>query len=96
MTIEELKKIPFHFVCHLSMEDEHCTTYISEDKRFGFCDHVPFKDGHPDERRKAYRHYMILGEVYETTENFIEALKNIGPTEVIEGGKYEDIFGKEE
>ena len=78
MTIEELEKIPFHFVSHLSMEDEHCTTYVSEDGRFGFCDHVPFKDGHPDKRRKAYRDWMILGKVYEKEEDVIEALKKIG------------------
>ena len=92
MTIEELKKIPFHFVSHLSMEDEHCTTYISEDKRFGFCDHVPFKNGHPNREKKAYRHYMILGKVYETKEEFLDALKNIGcSTEVIKEGKYEEV-----
>lgn len=91
MTIEELNKIPFHFVSHLSMEDEHCATYISEDNRFGFCDHVPFKDGHPDKSRKAYRNYMILGKIYETKEEFLDALKNIGCSmEVIKGGKYEE------
>ena len=44
MTIEELEKVPFHFVAHMSMEDMHTTTYESDDGRFGFCDHVPFKE----------------------------------------------------
>lgn len=44
MTHEELSKVPFHFVSHLSMENEHCTSYESEDKRIGFCDHVPYKE----------------------------------------------------
>lgn len=89
MAIEE-KRMPFHFVSHLSMEDEHCTTYISKDKRFGFSDHVPFKDGHPDKSRKAYRLWMILGKVYETNEELLEALKKVGSMEVIKGGKYEE------
>lgn len=87
MTIEELEKIPFYFVSHLSMEDEHCTTYISEDKRFGFCDHVPYKDGEPNRRRKSYRHYMINGKVYKTKEKFLEALAEVRIMEVVKGGK---------
>lgn len=31
MTPEQLQKIPFHMVCHLSMEHEHTLTYASED-----------------------------------------------------------------
>lgn len=87
MTIEELEKIPFHFVSHLSMVDEHCTTYISEDKRFGFSDHVPFTDGHPDRRKKAYRTYMINGKVYKTMAEFLEALEDVGKMEVLKGGE---------
>ncbi len=74
MTYEELKKVPFHFVSHLSMEDEHCTVYASEDKRISFCDHVPFKNGEPHGR--SYRHYMIDGKVYKTKAKFIEALES--------------------
>lgn len=87
MTIEELEKVPFHFVSHLNMEDMHCTTYISDDKRFGFCDHVPFKNGEPDRRKKSYRHYMINGKVYKTMAEFIEALADVGTMEVVKGGK---------
>jgi len=77
MTFEELKKIPFRFVSHLSMEDEHCITYISEDGRIGFCDHVQYKNGQPTKR--ARRHWQIDGKVYKTTPKFIEALKDFNP-----------------
>jgi hypothetical protein len=30
MTIDELKAIPFHFVCSAAWEDEHTLTYESE------------------------------------------------------------------
>jgi len=77
MTFEELKKIPFRYVCHLAMEDEHCTTYISEDGRIGFCDHVKYKNGQPTKR--VIRHWQIDGKVYKTTPKFIEALKEFNP-----------------
>lgn len=75
MTVEELEKIPFHLVNHMSMEDEHTTTYASEDNRFGFCDHQPYKGGQP--RGKAYRHYRIGLKVYKSKQKFIEALREL-------------------
>lgn len=72
MTYEELKKVKFSCVVHLSMEDEHLTTYMSEDRRLGFCDHVHYKDEMP--KGRAYRHYMIDGKVYKSKEKFLEAL----------------------
>ena len=77
MTYDELKKIPFRCVSHLALEDEHCTTYISEDGRIGFCDHVKFKNGQPTKR--TYRHWQIDGKVYKTTSKFIEVLKEFNP-----------------
>lgn len=77
MTIEELRKIPFHFVCHMSLEDEHTTTYASEDNRLGWCDHVPFKNGQP--RGRAYRHYRIGSDIYKTKAKFLEAIKAYNP-----------------
>ena len=53
MTIDELEKVKFKFHSHMSMEDEHTTTYFSEDGKIGFCNHVPFKNGEPHGR--AYR-----------------------------------------
>ena len=75
MTIEELSKVPFHFVGHISFTDEHCTTYSTEDGRFGFCDHVHVKDGCTYGR--SYRHWRINEKVYKTKAKFIEALKEI-------------------
>lgn len=75
MTQEELKQVPFRFVSHLSMEDEHVTTYISENKRIGFSDHVKFKNGHPT--KKGYRVWMLDGITYEDDAEFLEALKDV-------------------
>ena len=41
MTEEELKKVPFRETCHMAMEGEYTTTYMSKDGRLGFCNHVP-------------------------------------------------------
>ena len=80
MTTEEFAKVKFHLVAHLSMEDEHTTTYDSEDGRLGFCDHVAYKDGEP--KGRAYRHYRIDNKVYKTKEKFLEALKDFEPNVV--------------
>ena len=77
MTEEELKKVPFTFNSHLSMEHEHCTSYVALGGRLGFCDHVPYRDGEP--RGRGYRHYMIDGKVYKKKEKFIEALRDFDP-----------------
>ena len=77
MTEEELKKVPFRETCHMSMEDEHTTTYFSEDGKIGFCNHVPFKNGEPHGR--SYRHYWLNGKVYKSKKKFIEALKDYIP-----------------
>lgn len=74
MTLEELTRIPFHFECHLNMEDEHCTTYANDDGRIKICDHVPYKDGEP--KGRTYRHYMLDGKVFKKWDKFIEALKD--------------------
>lgn len=75
MTEEELKKIPFRFVCHLNMEHEHCTTYASEDGKFGFCVHQPYKNGAPYGR--SYRHWRIGGDVFKSWGKFLERLKDV-------------------
>ena len=77
MTAEELEKVPFHFVSHMSMEDEHTTTYFSEDNKIGFCDHTPYRNGQPHGRR--YRHYWLNVKVYKSEKKFIEALADYNP-----------------
>lgn len=77
MTTEELAKIPFHFVCHMAMEDEHTLTYASEDNRLGWCDHTPVKKN--GDFGRGYRHWRIDGKVYKTRKKFIEALRDFEP-----------------
>jgi hypothetical protein len=74
MTIEELQKEPFHFVSHMSMEDEHVTTYASEDNHLGICDHTIYRDGQP---WRTYRHWRIGKKIYKTKKKFIEAIKEL-------------------
>ena len=76
MTKEELQKIPFHFVSHMSMEDEHTSTYASPDNRLGFCDHTIYKDGQP---YRTYRHYRIDLKIYKSKKKFEEAIKDWNP-----------------
>ena len=77
MTIDELKAIPFYFVCSAAWEDEHTMTYESEDGRLGFCDHTPKRKN--GDFGKGYRHWHIDGKVYKTKEKFIAALADFNP-----------------
>ena len=77
MTIDELKAIPFHFVCSVAWEDEHTLTYESEDGRLGFCDHTPKRKN--GDFGKTRRHWHIDGKVYKTKEKFIAALADFNP-----------------
>ena len=80
MTIDELKAVPFYFVCSMALENEHAVTYESEDGRLGYCDHTP-KKGYGDFGR-SYRHWKIDGKVYKTKEKFITALADFNPAVV--------------
>jgi len=80
MTIEELKKVKFRETCHLALEDEYSTTYVSEDGRIGFCDHTPRdKYGMVKKGGRTIRHFMIDGKVYKSKEKFLEAIKDFEP-----------------
>ena len=80
MTIEEIKHIPFHFVCSAAWEHEHTMTYMSKDGRMGFCDHVPRdKYGMVKKGGRAVRHFMIDGKVYKSKKKFLEAIKDFNP-----------------
>ena len=77
MTIDELKAIPFYFVCSAAWEDEHTLTYESEDGRLGYCDHTPKRKN--GDFGKSYRHWHIDGKMYKKKEKFIEALRDFNP-----------------
>ena len=80
MTVEELEKVKFKFHSHMSMEDEHTTTYFSEDGKIGFCDHVPRDEfGMVKKGGRAVRHFMIDGKVYKSKKKFLEAIKDYNP-----------------
>ena len=85
MTPDELNKVKFHMVCHLSMTSEHRATYADDSGRLGFCDITKkrgFKFG------KSKRVYRIDSTWYETKEEFLEALKRFGfGGKPIKGGK---------
>ena len=85
MTEEELKKVKFHFFSHLSMEDEHRTTYVDDSGRLSICECVPMGRS----QKKPYRVYRIDDTWYEKYENFITALKRFGfgPQLPKKGGK---------
>lgn len=81
MTKEEINQIPFKFSSHMSMEDEHTTTYSASynEHLFAVCQHVPFKNGEP--KGRTYTHYMVDGKVFKTKEKFYqycETLKGNG------------------
>jgi len=86
MTVAELKKVRFHFVSHLSMEDEHTATYADDSGRLGFCD-ITKKKGF--DYGKSKRVFRIDSEWYEKKEDFLKAIKkfSFGPAIAVKGGK---------
>ena len=76
MTLEELKKVKFYMVAHLSMAKEHQCTYADDSGRLGFCDITKKKNEFEfGESKRAYR---IDSTWYDTMEEFQEALKRFG------------------
>lgn len=72
MTREELQKVPFRFVGHMSTDKMHFLTYSSEDGLLGYCDRTPkLKHG---QYGKTRRHWRIGGKVYKSEKKFFEAL----------------------
>ncbi len=87
MTWEELKKVKFYMVAHLSMAKEHQCTYADDSGRLGFCDITKKKNEFEfGESRRAYR---IDGNWYDTKEEFVKALERFGfgPQLPVKGGK---------
>jgi hypothetical protein len=87
MTIDELKKVKFHMVYHLSMEKEHQATYADDSGRLGFCDITKKKSEFEfGESRRVYR---IDSTWYDTEEEFVKALERFGfgPQLPVKGGE---------
>lgn len=61
----------------MNMGSEYTTTYVSNDGRIAFCDHVLYRDGKPWGR--PYRHYRIDNKVYKSKAKFLEAIKDFNP-----------------
>lgn len=93
MNIEELKSIPFHFVCSAAWQNEHTMTYESEDGRLGFCDHTQKRKN--GDFGRTYRHYHIDGKVYKSKEKFLAALADFNPAVVpINRRPYQNIVAR--
>ena len=87
MTLDELKKVKFHMVSHLSLAKEHQATYADDSGRLGVCDITKKKSEFEfGESRRVYRIYSTL---YETMEEFAKALERVslGFGEPVKGGK---------
>ena len=87
MKPEELKKVRFHFVSHMSMEHEHTCTYIDDSGRLGFCDHTKRKKN--GDFGRSYRHFRIDSNIYKSKEKFLKALESFsfGPKKPEKGGE---------
>lgn len=73
MTKEEFEKLPFRYVSHLAMEDEHCMVLDCETIPYlGKCIHTPYKKGIPYGR--SYTHYKYNGIVYKSLDKLLEVL----------------------
>ena len=65
MTEEELKKVPFRETCHMAMEGEYTTTYMSKDghkETFSPVDFLTFK----------HRKLVVQIDCYEEGEEITE------------------------
>lgn len=75
MTLEELNKVPFSFVSHMSGEHEHTSTYTNKEYGFDMCTHTKCIEG------IAYgctiTHYLYNDKEYESLREFLEAIKDV-------------------
>lgn len=62
-------------VSHLSMEHEHCTTYVNDEYGISICKHTKKKNEF--EFGRSYTHFMYKCVVYKTKEKFLEAYNRI-------------------
>jgi len=72
MTLEEFKSLPFTFVSHISMEDEHVSIY--ENKLYGITAgvSVPYMHGSPHAKSRTV--YVWNGEKYRSANDLLSAI----------------------
>ena len=75
MTAEELSKIPFRMVSHLSMAHEYCSTYLNDEYGISICKHTEKKNEF--EFGRTCTHFMYKGVVYKMKKKFLEAFNKI-------------------
>ena len=76
MKAEELKKVPFRFCGHISMADEHQSTYCNEQYGFKMVTITPcYDDGMRFGRTR--RHFYYNGKWYKSLKKFLEAIKDV-------------------
>ena len=76
MTLEELKKVPLRFFGHISMADEHQSTYCNEQYGFKMVTITPcYDDGMRFGRTR--RHFYYNGKWYKSLKKFLEVIKDV-------------------
>lgn len=75
MTLEELNKVPFSFVSHMSGEHEHCSTYTNKEYGFAMCTHTKCLEGISYGR--TITHYLYKDKVYKSLRKFLEAIEDV-------------------
>ena len=76
MTLEELKKVPFRFCGHISMADEHQSTYCNEQYGFKMVTITPcYDDGMRFGRTR--RHFYYNGKWHKSLKKFLEVIKDV-------------------
>lgn len=75
MTLEELNKVPFSFVSHMSGEHKHTSTYINKEYGFAMCTHTKCIEGITYGR--TITHYLYNDKVYKSLRKFLEAIKDV-------------------
>lgn len=83
MTREELNKVPFRMVSHMSREGEHISLYANDDYGFRMQKTVKIKkDGFTT--GKTYTNYYFNDKWYNSLDKFLEAIKLVRPIKSVE------------
>lgn len=74
MTKEELEKVRFRMVSHLSLEGQHQSCYITDDCKplLSMCSVTGYRNGLPYGKTKRY--YQFNGKEYKSTDALLKAI----------------------